>query len=161
MLDLTGLNQFLHRASDILYGHVRINTVLIQQVDALDLEPFERAFDGLLDVLGPTIQAGRSRTIVAATQIESELRGDHHFAVERRNGLAHEFFVDEWTIDLGGVEERDASVHCRMQKVGHLPLIFGRAVGKAHSHAAEPDGRNFQIAFSQFALLHCLSFQPR
>jgi hypothetical protein len=46
-----------------------------------------------------------------------------------------------------------------MEKIGHLLLVFGRAVGKAHAHAAEPDGRNFQIAFPQFALLGCLSFE--
>jgi len=47
--------------------------VLIKQIDALDLEPFERAFHGLLDVFGPTIQTCRSRAIVAPTQIEPEL----------------------------------------------------------------------------------------
>jgi hypothetical protein len=40
-----------------------------------------------------------------------------------------------------------------------LLLIYGWAVTKAPSHAAEADGRDFQIAFSKFALLHCFSFE--
>ena len=39
----------------------------------------------------------------------------------------------------------------------HLLLIFGRTVGRAHSHAAEPDSRNFQVAISEFALQHFLN----
>ena len=33
----------------------------------------------------------------------------------------------------------------------------GRTIGKAHSHTAEPDGRDFQAAFSKFAPLHVSS----
>src|ERR1035441_7120732 len=45
------------------------------------------------------------------------------------------------------------------EKRGHLLLVFGRTVRKAHSHAAEPESRNFQAALSKFALLHCFSFE--
>src|SRR5271157_335138 len=72
--------------------------------------------------------------------------------------LAHEFFVGEWTIYLGGVEKRDPTLDSCVEKLDHLLLVLGRAIGKAHSHAAEPDGLNFQIPVSQFALLHCSSF---
>ena len=59
VLDLALLNQFLHRSGHVFDRHVRVNPVLIEQVDGLDLEPLERAFDGLLDVLRPAIQARR------------------------------------------------------------------------------------------------------
>ena len=59
-LTLPCLNQFLHRAGDIFDRHVRVNAMLIEQVDGLDLEPLERAFDGLLDVLRPAVQARRT-----------------------------------------------------------------------------------------------------
>ena len=38
-------------------GTFGIDPVLIEQVDGLDPQPLERAFDGLLDVLRPAIQA--------------------------------------------------------------------------------------------------------
>ena len=49
--------------------------------------------------LGPPVRVG----------LEPELGGDHHLPAERGEGLAHEFLVGEWAVDLGGVEERDAS----------------------------------------------------
>src|SRR5207249_9788389 len=36
-----------------------------------------------------------------------------------------------------------------------------RTLSKAHSHAPEPDSRDFQIAFSEFAFFHCSSLRIR
>ena len=35
------------------------------------------------------------------------------------------------------------------------------AVREAHAHAAQAKSRNFQVAISKFALLHCFSFRTR
>lgn len=48
------------------------------------LESFERTFNSLLDVLGPAVHSSRSGTIIGATQIEPELRGDNNFATKGR-----------------------------------------------------------------------------
>jgi len=71
---------------------------------------------------------------------------------ERTERFAHEFFVGERAIDLGGIDERDAALDGFPKNVNHLPLGFGWAVGKAHSHAAESDRRNLQIAVGKIAL---------
>ena len=55
VFNLTFLNQLLHRSGHILDWHVRVNAVLIEQVDGIDLEPLKRAFGELLDVLWPAI----------------------------------------------------------------------------------------------------------
>ena len=160
VLDLALLNQLLHRSRHVFDRHVRVNPVLIEQIDGIDLEPLERALDGLLDVLRPAVQARRTlhtARIEIRIEVEPEFGGDHHLLAERSEGFAHEFFVGERAVDFGGVEERDAAFDGGAKKSGHLLLVFGRAVGKAHSHAAEPDGRDFQIAFSKFALLHLLN----
>ena len=86
-------------------------------------------------------------------EVEPELGGDHHLLAEGGEGFPREFFVDERTVDLGGVEERDAAFHGGPEKRCHFLLVLGRAVGKAH--AAEAVGRNFQSALSKFARLHC------
>jgi len=49
-------NQVFHRARDVFDRHVRVDPVLIEQVDCLDLEPLERALDGLFDAFRPAIQ---------------------------------------------------------------------------------------------------------
>jgi hypothetical protein len=158
VLDLARLNQFLHRAGDVFDRHVRVDPVLIEQVDGLDLEPLERPFDSLLDVLRPAVEARRtlhSPGIEIRTDVEPKFGGDHHLPAKRSEGFAHKLFVQERAVHFGGVKECDATVHGGTEERGHLLLVFGRAVGKAHSHAAEPDGRYFQIAFSKSAFLHC------
>ncbi len=57
VLHLPFLNQVLHRSGHVFDWHVRVNTVLIEQIDGIDLESLERGLGDLLDVLWPTIQA--------------------------------------------------------------------------------------------------------
>ena len=90
-------------------------------------------------------------------EFEPELGGDHHLLAEGSEGFAHEFFVRERAVDFGGIEECDAAFDGRPDQRDHLLLVCSRTVAEAHSHAAEPESRNFQVAFSQFALLHCFS----
>ena len=87
-------------------------------------------------------------------EVEPELGGDHHLLAERGERFAHELLVRERAVDLGGVEERDAALDGRAEQGDHLLLVRRRAVAKAHAHAAEADGRDFQVALSEFALLH-------
>src|SRR6266576_5019750 len=119
----------------------------------IHFEPFKRGCGDLLDALGPTVQARRARPLIAATQVEPELGGDHQLLAKGRKGLADEFFVCVWAVNFSGIKERDTSIHGGTEKSSHLLFVFGWAVGKAHSHAAESDGRDFQITFPEFALL--------
>ena len=154
VLYLALLDQFLHGTCHIFDGYVRVNTVLIKQVDHIDLEPFERSFDSLLDVRGLAVQTRRTRPIIATAQIESELGRDHHLLAERSESFTNKFFVRIGAIDFGGVEERDAALDGGAEKRRHLLFVLGRPIRKAHSHTAEAESRHFQIAFSKSALLH-------
>jgi hypothetical protein len=55
------------------------------------------------------------------------------------------------------VTNENATVDRRTKKREHLLLVSNRAVAKAHSHATQPESRNFQISASKFALLHFLN----
>ena len=103
---------------------------------------------------GRLFRPGRSRPLSSRLEVEPELGGDHHLVAERGEGLADELLVRERAVDLGGVEERDAAFDGRPEQRDHLLLVHGRAVGEAHPHAAEADGRDFQVAVPEFALLH-------
>jgi hypothetical protein len=52
---LAFLNQLLHGSGDVLDGNVRIDTVLIEQVDDITPESLERGFSDFLDVLRPAV----------------------------------------------------------------------------------------------------------
>ena len=45
VLDLALSNQFLHRSSYVFDGHLRVNAVLIVEIDDVGLQALERAFD--------------------------------------------------------------------------------------------------------------------
>src|SRR6266581_4131730 len=152
------LNQVPRRPCHVFDWHVRVNAVLIEQIDGIGPKSLERALGNLLDVLRPTIQTQPPR-LTRWIEFEPELGGNRHFPTERSESFAHEFLVRERTIDLCRIEECYAAFDGCPEKSDHLLLVCGWTIGKAHSHAAEPDGRNFQAAFSQLALLHCFSLE--
>ena len=45
------LDQVLHRTRHVLDGHIRVDAVLIEQIDDVGLQPLERSLGDLLDVL--------------------------------------------------------------------------------------------------------------
>src|SRR5438128_3506280 len=104
VLHLALLNQVLHRSCYILDRHARVNSVLVVQIDDVGLEPLERALGRFLDVLWPTIQ-GSPLASVLRIRRPAELRCDHHLIAQRSKRFSHEFFVREWTIDFGSIEE--------------------------------------------------------
>jgi hypothetical protein len=144
VLDLPFPDQVLHRSRHILDRHIHVNTVLIVEIDGIDLESLERAFEALPDSLGPTVLELLSVCIM----LDPELGSDRHFPTERSQCFAYEFFIRVGAVNLGSVEECDAPFDCFPYKSNHLLLVPGLTVGNAHSHAAKPESRNFQAAFS-------------
>jgi hypothetical protein len=95
VLDLTLVNKILHGSRDVFDGHIRVNAVLIEQVDRVNLErlerlePLERGLGDLFDVRWPTIQA----PLPAGFEFEPELCRDHHLIAERGESFAYERFI--------------------------------------------------------------------
>src|SRR4029077_20883324 len=129
--------------------------MLIEQIDNVRPESFQRSFSNLLYVLWPAVHTDGPTTL--RIQFETKLRGDHHLLAKRSQAFAHEFLVRERAINFGGVEKCDAVFHSCAKQRDHLRLIFRRAVPKAHPHAPESDRRNFQPALSKFALFHSVT----
>src|SRR5215831_2127137 len=127
--------------------------MLVEQIDYLGPEPFERSIGDLLDVLRPAIQAGDTWAAVRLHP-EAELGGDDYFLAYGGKALANQFLVRERPVHFGGIKESDAPVHCYSQQRDHLFLVCGWAVSIGHAHTTKADGRYFQIALSKFALLH-------
>ena len=122
VLHLALLDQVLHGSGHVFDRHVRVDAVLIEQVDDVGLEPLERGLDDLLDVLGPAVQ-GSPLASVLRIRRQAELGGDHHLVAERSERFAHEFFVGERAVDFGGVEERDAAFDGRADQGDPFLLV--------------------------------------
>ncbi len=96
MLNFPFLNWVLHRSRYVFDGHVRINTMLIEQIDGIDPESLERGLGDLPDVLGPTIKGWRSlhsSGIGFRTEVKTELRGNHHLIAFRTTLLINIIYL--------------------------------------------------------------------
>jgi hypothetical protein len=59
VLDLALCDQVADRAGDVLDGNLRVDPVLIEEIDRLDAEPLERAVYSLADVVRPAGDAAK------------------------------------------------------------------------------------------------------
>src|SRR2546427_857843 len=85
--------------------------MLIVEVDNIGPEPFQRALDALLDALGAAVLH-----LLPVLDLDPEFGGDHHLSAHWRQRLADELFVGVRTVNLGGVEERDATCDGRADR---------------------------------------------
>ena len=92
MLHLAFPNQILYRARNIFDGHIQVHAMLVEEIDGIDLQPFERALANLLNMRRPAVE---SAPFVAITWIcfPAKLCRDDDFAAKRREGLADQLFV--------------------------------------------------------------------
>jgi hypothetical protein len=134
-------DEVLDGPSDVLDRDVRIDPVLVEEIDGFDAKSLERSLDGLPDTIGPAVDA----SIFSGLEInvEAELGGDDHLVADRAQSFADDVFVGEGAIDLGRVEKGHAAVH-RSADQGHA-LVLGefRGVAETDPHAAETNGRHF------------------
>jgi len=135
-------------------GHVRIDAMLIEQIDGVYPEPFQRALDGLFDVLRSAVQTDWMR-IFLGVNLEPELGRDHHLVTHGSESLAHELFIHERTV-TSAVSKKvtPRSTAARMSAIiSCLSLPLCR--DQTQPHAAKPHGRDFKTPCSEIALLHC------
>src|SRR6476469_9077877 len=152
MPDLALFDQVADSACDVLDRYVGIDAVLVKQVDGLDAEPFERAFDRRADMLGTAVHAAvRARVRI---EIEAELGRDHDPVAEGAKRLPDHFLVFERAVHFGGVEEGHSAIDGGADELDPVILRKLGRVTKADAHAAKSDGRDFEAAAAEFTRLH-------
>jgi hypothetical protein len=77
------LDQFLHRAGHILHRHVRIDPMLIQEIDAISPKPLESGLRDRADIVRLAVDA-----LLHVTALEAELRGNDDPVAKRLKCLA-------------------------------------------------------------------------
>src|ERR1700722_7268401 len=87
------LNEGLYRSGNILHGYVRINTVLVEEVDPIGTQALERVVGDLADALRAAVRPlGRNAVP------EAKFRCDDHLVAHRLKRLAHDLFIEAWAI---------------------------------------------------------------
>lgn len=74
-----------------------------------------------------------------------------------KNGadLSEENLVLEWPIDIGGVEEGDATIDGVVDEGDHVGLGLRGPVEGRHAHTSEPLNRDLEALGAQLDLLNC------
>src|SRR6266478_5791645 len=125
---------------DILHRHGPVYPMLVEQIDVIDAEPEKRCVGDLTDVFGPTIGSADR----APRKVHTKFRRDNGVVPAPLERPTEEFLVGIGAIGLRSVEEVDTEINCAVDRGDRLRLVRV-AVVVAHSHAAEPDGRDLQI----------------
>src|SRR5690348_11191248 len=110
----------------------------------------------LANALRPAVQS-----LCRKPFFEAEFGRNHDSLANGLQSLAHDLFVEIWTIRFRGIEKCHAAVEGRPDERDRLLPLCRRAVAKAEPHASQPQGRNLKPAFSQNALLHVSILLPR
>jgi hypothetical protein len=69
VFDLAGIDQILNGTGDIFDRDVRIDPMLVEQIDAIGSESFQRCFGDFLDVFGTAVE----RRILALRSVRAML----------------------------------------------------------------------------------------
>jgi len=155
VFDFALLYEVLHCSRDIFDGHFEVDAMLIEEIDGVDAEALERGFGDLLDVFGAAVQLVPFAVAVRIC-IPAKFRSDDNMSTERLECFSDEFFVGERSVDFGGIEEGDSPRYGCAKERNHLLFVFWRTIRPTHTHAAEANGGNFEIAVAQRAAPHFL-----
>ena len=122
MQDLALRHQVLDGPGDILDRHLRVDAVLVQEIDTIGPQAPQHALDGELDAVRTAVE---TRTPLARLQIDvpAELRRDDDLVAERRDG-----FAEDPLAPRGGRKPRPQSkkVTPRSKAVRMMLSISGR-----------------------------------
>ncbi len=119
----------------------------------LHAQALERCFGHALDLLRPAVWTHRRARALDGIMFPPKLGGDDHLPAKWLQCFTHQLLVGERPVHFRRVEKGDPALDRRAQEGDHL-LFVGRPVAIAHAHAAQPESRDFQPAFSKFSGLH-------
>src|SRR3954452_6673123 len=95
--NLPRLDELRHSSDGLFDRRLRIDAVLIIEIDRIDAEPLERRVAGAAPVLGAPVDA--EKLAVFGSHV-SEFRGEADFAASIANGAANEPLVGEGAVDV-------------------------------------------------------------
>lgn len=124
VLHLARLDQFLDGARDVLDRHVRIDAVLVEDIDLVNAQVAQAVVGDRADVVRAAVE-----TQALLGPREAELGGQHDLVAEVAHGGAKQNLVVARApaVELGGVEEGDAQV-VGVAYGGDARLLVTRAV---------------------------------
>ena len=147
-------NQIPDRTRHVLDRNLRIDAVLIEQIDTVGTQPRERGIADFADMFGTAVEAlDRFAGFRFSSGAKPELGRDRHMLADRCQRRTDHFLTDERTVDLRRIEEGDAALIGAAQQGVAVLLRQLRTIGPAHTHAAKPQSRDFE-PLAEFTPVH-------
>ena len=150
MADLALLHEAGHRPDRVGDRHLRVDPVLVEEVDRLDPEPPQARLAGLRHVVGMAVRAA---PLAARAADVAELRADEDPVAPALERAADQLLVAAAAVGVRGVEQRDAELDRPVDR-GRGFRVVGPAVIRAHAGAAEADGGHPRSVRPEPPLLH-------
>lgn len=142
-------DEILHGTGDFFNGDIGVDAVLIEEIDGIDAETTQGSIGNPVDVLGAAVEPDMTAGIWIDRK--AEFGGDDNLTAERGEGFTHKVFIRVGPVDFGGIKEGDTLSDCGTDKADHGRTVFGWSIAKAHAHAAEPEGGDFEWTLTQIA----------
>src|SRR6266481_4219149 len=130
--------QLFHRVGYVFNWHVRIDPVLVIQIDAVGSEALQGFLNHFPDVLRSAVKNKTALLIV-----EAKFGCDSDSVADRCERLSDKLFVRVGTVKFGCIEERDAFFMGCTNHPNALIFVGGGYVVAAGIHAAESHCRDF------------------
>lgn len=94
MEDLPLGDEILDRAGNVFDRHLRVDAVLVEEIDTIGAQAAQAAVDSALDVLGPAVQAN-AQLAGLGIDVETELAFQNHAVAPPLECLADDLLRDE------------------------------------------------------------------
>ena len=127
--NLPFFDQIFNRTSHIFDWHFWIDSVLVIEINAVGFKALQRVLNHFPDVLWSAIKT------TACFKVETKFACDNDFVAKRRECFSDKFFVCKWTVNFGGIKERDAFFMGCTNDLNALVSGCGRTVVGADTHA--------------------------
>src|SRR5258706_946780 len=150
------LEQALHRAHRVLDRRIRVDTVLVVEVDDVDAQALQARLASLHHVIGLAVHALLALGVLGL----AELGADDHALAAALERFAEQRLVVAPAVHVGGVEEVDALVERVVDDADRF-LVVGVAVDARHRHQAQADRRYLEGALAQRSHFHPVSYSSR
>src|SRR2546425_7069671 len=150
--DLAALDEARHATHGVLDGHLRIDPVLVVEVDHVHAQALETRVAGFRDI-------GRAAVDAIALPVRAphlaQLGGHEYPVALAFDGAPEQLLVLAPAIHVRGVEMVDPEVESAVDDADAF-LIVALAIGAGHGHEPEPDGGGGETAVPQLAHAHHL-----
>src|SRR5205085_3098087 len=148
--DLALGDELRHGADRVLDGRVRINAMLIVEIDVVDAEAPQGALARAPHVVRTPIH---TEVCAIGRAHVAELRRDDDVVAAPLDRATNELLVREWAVHVGRIEKGDSELDGARDRPQGFPVVTAR-VEVRHAHATEAKGRAGKTFGAERASLH-------